>query len=208
MSGKSSEQVAFGIVKGLQPGDRRLVRAWVDATQCDWTTALLNSGVMSGRHHSPEQEARAAAQRESDEALDVFERLMALPDDVTRRREVAEHESAHTVTVEALGGTARVAFLGHDHSGACMFDATGLNPLERAAVAMAGQVWIESFRSLEFPRGAGGCSQDRADAAGTGADLQQARRLAADILRENHGAVLKLADRIDSDGHWFPPSAG
>jgi hypothetical protein len=208
MSGPSSEQVAFKIVKGLPATDRRLVRAWVDATRCDWATALLNSGVMSGRRNTPEQEARAAARREADEALDVWERLMAPPDDVTRRREVAEHEAAHAVTIESLGGTTSVAFLGRDGGGACMFDATGLTDLQRAAVMVAPEIWITNFRSMEFPRGATGCAQDRRDAAATGADLQQARQLAASILRQDHSAVLQLADKIDADGHWFGPSAG
>jgi hypothetical protein len=207
MSGRSSEQVSFTIYRELPTPARRLVKSWVDRTGCDWTTALLNSGVMSGRHRTPEEEHRAALRREADEALDVWERLMAPPDDVTRRREASEHEAAHAVTAEALGGTTQVAFIGRDGSGLCRFDATGLSDLQRAAFWVAPELWITNFRAVEFPRGPVGLLRDRRDAAATGAELPQARRLAADILRANHDAVIRLADKIDADGHWLPPSA-
>jgi hypothetical protein len=204
VSGKSSEQVAFGIVKGLPPRDRRLVREWVGRTGCDWTTALLNSGVMSSRtRHTPEEAIRDQLQREHDQAMETWLHLMTPPDDVQHRRQGAEHEASHLATAQAFGARVPVAAISDDHSGMCQFVATGLTDLQRAAIMVAPRIWITNFRGLQFPRGATGCEQDMRDAAATGADLEQATKLAAEILRENHDAVVKLADRIDRDGHFF-----
>jgi hypothetical protein len=202
--GRSSEQVSFGIIKGLPPHDRRLVREWVDRTGCDWTTALLNSGAMSSRHRTtPEEDARARARAEADEAMEVWLHLNSPPDDVQHRRQGAEHEASHLATAQVFGARVPVAAISDDHSGMCQFVATGLTDLQRAAIMVAPRIWITNFRSLQFPRGATGCEQDMRDAAATGADLEQATKLAAEILRENHDAVVKLADRIDRDGHFF-----
>jgi hypothetical protein len=38
------------------------------------------------------------------------------------------------------------------------------------------------------------------------ADLRQATQLAFEIVRDNRDAVIKLADKIDADGHWIPPA--
>jgi hypothetical protein len=207
MSGKSSEQVSFGIIKGLEPRDRRLVREWVDRTGCDWTTALLNSGVMgSGHRRTPEQDARDAARREADEALETWLQLVSPPDSVARRREASEHEAAHSVTAQALGSTVSVATISTDGSGLCRYSVAGLTDLHRAAVMLAPKVWLETFRTIQFPRGASGTAQDRRDAAATGADLRQATQLAFEILRDNRAAVIQLADKIDADGHWIPPA--
>jgi hypothetical protein len=204
MSGRSSEQVSFGIVKGLEPRDRRLVREWVDLTGCDWTTALLNSGVMgAGHRRTPEQEAHAAARREADEALETWLQLVSPPDSVALRREAAEHEAAHAVVAEAFGATVSVATISTDGSGFCRYSVAGLTDLHRCAVMLAAKVWLETFRTIAFPRGASGTAQDRRDAAATGADLRQATDLAFEILRDNRAAVLALADRIDRDGHAF-----
>jgi hypothetical protein len=208
MIGRSSEQVSFGIIKGLPPGDRRLVREWVDRTGCDWTTALLNSGVMSSRtRHTPEEGIRDQLQREHDQAMETWLNLMTPPDDVQNRREAAEHEAAHAVTAQAFGSDVSVAAIAADHSGMCRFTATGLTDLQRAAVMLAPKVWINTFRSLQFPRGATGMEQDVRDAAATGADLEEALRLASAIVRENHDAIVSLADKIDAAGHWFGPTA-
>jgi hypothetical protein len=204
MSGKSSEQVAFQLYRELPAADRRLVRRWVDATACSWTDALLNSGAMSSRYrHTPEEHARATARAEADQAMETWLNLMTPPDDVQLRREASEHEAAHAVTAQAFGSDVSVAAIAPDHSGMCRFTATGLTGLQRAAVMMAPTVWINNFRSLQFPRGATGTEQDFRDAATTGADLEQALGLASAIVRENHDAIIKLADRIDTDGHWF-----
>jgi hypothetical protein len=201
--GRSSEQVAFAIVKGLPPADRRLVRQWVDRTGCSWTDALLNSGAMTSRHRTtPEEDARAKARAEADTAMETWLHLNSPPDDVQERRQAAEHEAAHLAVAQALGAHVPVAAISTDHSGMCQYVATGLSPVERAAIMLAGQLWINA-RSVAFPRGATGCEQDRRDAAATGADLQQATKLAAEILRANHDAVVALADKIDADGSWF-----
>ena len=63
---------------------------------------------------------------------------------------------------------------------------------------LAAKIWITDFRAIEFPHGATGCAQDHRDATATGADLRQATKLATEILRENHDAIIKLADKIDT----------
>jgi hypothetical protein len=128
---------------------------------------------------------------------------MSPPDDVQNRRQGAEHEAAHSVVAQALGAHVPVAAISDDHSGFCQYNARGLTDLQRAAVMLAAKIWITDFRAIEFPHGATGCAQDHRDATATGADLRQATKLATEILRENHDAIIKLADKIDTDGHWF-----
>ena len=161
------------------------------------------------RHRrTPEDERRAALQREADESLEAWEALLAPVDDITRRREAAEHEAAHAIVGQAFGSTISVAAIGADGSGMCRYSVAGLDDLARATVALAPTVWIDTFRGDRFPRGATGTAQDRRDAIRTGADLQAATRWAFDILHANSDAVLRLADKIDTDGHRFGPSAG
>jgi hypothetical protein len=123
MSGKSSEQAAFEIIKSLDPQDRRLCHDWVSRTGCDWVTALLNSGVTTPhRRTTPEQEARAAARREADEALDYHLRAIAPIDGVQRRKRSAEHQAAHSVVAAAFGAGTSVMFVGRESGGMCVFD--------------------------------------------------------------------------------------
>jgi hypothetical protein len=177
MSGPSSEQVAYQIYRDLPPHDRRLVRQWVDRTGADWATSLINAGVLGTRYRrTPEEEARAAARREADEALEAWEHLIAPADEVTRRREAAEHEASHAIVAQAFGSNVSVTSIGTDGSGLCRYRLEGLDDLQRATIMLAPGVWINTIRGDRFPRGASGTSQDQRDAIRTGADLQAATR--------------------------------
>jgi hypothetical protein len=179
------------------------VRRWVDSTGCDWVSALLNSGVMAGSRHDPEQAARAEQRAKADEALEHHLRLITPLDHVGRRRRSAEHEASHAIVAQSFGAKVRVAYLGGDSGGAeCIFDNT-LTGLARATVALAPEPWFLRFRADAFPTGPTGMAQDRRDAAATDADLREAVKLATTILGENRAAVMSLADKIDRDGHWF-----
>src|SRR5690349_5106587 len=111
--------------------------------------------------------------------------LMTPPEDVQNRREAAEQEAAHAVVAQAFGSNVPIAAIGDDHSGFCRCRRPGLTDLQRVAVMMTPKVWINSFRSLQFPRGATGTEQDVRDDAATSADLEEARRRASAIMREN-----------------------
>lgn len=201
---KSSEQIARSAYEKLSVKDRWVVMAWRELGN-DWATSMLNSGALStGRCVHP---AEAARVQESDRIDEMILRLhqRSMPtDEALRRRETAEHEAAHSVVAQALGLEVRAAYVTTD-GGHCLH--TRGTPHQTATVALAGQVWISIFRSLEFPRGATGCADDRrkaADAVDTGMAWEKAHRQCFEILKENRAAVLALADRIDRDGNYLP----
>lgn len=201
---KSSEQMARAAFEELDTRDKWLVLSWRERGHA-WCTSLLNSGVLSstGRRVRPEEAARAQERDRIDELI-LRQYMRSMPtDEALRRREAAEHEAAHAIVAQALGVRVRVAHVLADGAGGCIHEYG--TPIQTATIALAGEIWIGTFRSLEFPRGASGCESDRR-AAAEAVDswtLGQAHKQCVVILKENRAAVLALADRIDADGHAF-----
>jgi hypothetical protein len=203
---KSSEQMAKREFDKLAPRDKWLILAWRERGY-DWCDSLLNSGVLSstGWRVHPEEAARAQESDRIDELI-LRQYMRSMPtDDALRRREAAEHEAAHAIVAQALGVRVRVAHVLADGSGGCLHEYG--TPIQTATIALAGEIWIGTFRSLEFPRGPAGCKSDRrAACSAVGADdweLKRAYEQCHTILKENRAIVLALADRIDADGHAF-----
>jgi hypothetical protein len=72
---------------------------------------------------------------------------------------------------------------------------------------MAGEIWINIFRSYEFVGGAHGCEDDRQAylrALPDDVNYNKAYRECFEILRRNYSTVIALADRLDKDGHYLP----
>jgi hypothetical protein len=62
-------------------------------------------------------------------------------------------------------------------------------------------MWIDTFRSFEFPAGAVGCCHDRGNVVRRvdDWDVREARRRAHRVLLERQADVLALADRLQRD---------
>ena len=177
----------------------------------DWATSMLNSGVLStGRRVHPAQAARAEADADFDEMMLARRRRMMPIDDAARRRESSEHEAAHFVVAQALGIEVNAAAVAHNGDGGGCFHERAPR-FETATIALAGELWIGMYRSLEYPRGPMGCEADRRaaiDAVGSDMnwELGRAHRRCFEILKENRAIVLSLGDRIDRDGNYIPTS--
>jgi hypothetical protein len=201
---KSSEQIAKAAYEQLAPRDKWLVLSWREHGH-DWCDSLLRSGVLTpSRRITPTEAARAQKNDEFEELLIQNYQRMMPTDDASRRRQTAEHEAAHSVVAQSLGVPIRLAHVLLDGSGECLHESG--TPFQTATIALAGEMWIGIFRSLEFPRGPVGCIPDRRTALKALPDqfeFGKARDQCFTILRENRAKVLALADRIDRDGHAF-----
>lgn len=201
---KSAEQMAKREFDKLTPRDKWLVLSWHERGH-DWWDSLFNSGVLTtSRRVHPEEAARAQERDRIDELI-LQQYMRSMPtDDVLRRRETAEHEAAHAIVAQSLGVPVRVAHVLPDGSGECRHESG--TPFQTATIALAGEIWIGTFRSLEFPRGPVGCTPDRRTALTALPDhfeFSKAYDRCFAILRENSAHVLALADQIDNDGHAF-----
>ena len=110
------------------------------------------------------EEAERERERDRIEQVHV-ERLQQLAplmptDAALRRRQAAEQEAAHTVVAQALGVVVRAAHIAHDGCGGACLHGHG-SPFDTAVIALAGEMWVRTFRSREFPRGPTGCESDR-----------------------------------------------
>jgi hypothetical protein len=201
---RSSEQIAKAFYEQLPPRDKWLVLSWCELGN-DWATSVINSGVLTtSRRITPSAAARVRGSDEFEEILiQNYQRTMPI-DDASRRRQVAEHEAAHSIVAQSFGVPVRLAHVLPDGSGECRHESG--TPFQTATIALAGEMWIGTFRSLEFPRGPVGCISDRRTALKALPDhfeFSKAYDRCFTILRENHAKVLALADRIDKDGHVF-----
>jgi hypothetical protein len=188
-----AEQVAWQLYGQLLAPDRHLVDAWRSLGN-DWTTSLLNSGVLrrGGRRVHPNDAA----------VSDWWSRRDAQSSPAGKRHRAAEHEAAHAIVAEALGVHVHDVRLFEDGSGETTHE--GTSPDRNAAIAAAGYVWVEQLRFREFPDPRDiECREDRRKIAGLvdAFDARQAAAKARNILREHSSEVLRLAswlERIDS----------
>jgi hypothetical protein len=201
---KSTEQIAKAFYEQLPPRDKWLVLSWCELGN-DWATSVINSGVLTpSRRTTPTEAARTRRNDEFEEILiQNYQRTMPT-DDASRRRQTAEHEAAHSIVAQSLGVPVRLAHVLPDGSGECLHESG--TPFQTATIALAGEIWISTFRNLEFSRGPVGCIPDRQKAVKALPDhfeFSKARDRCFTILRDNHAEVLALADKIDKDGHAF-----
>ena len=104
------------------------------------------------------------------------------------RRMAAEHEAAHAVVARALGARVGLVELRADGSGRTCFDGVESRS-DRIAIAMAAEVWLHVFRTLEYPLGdRTGCAEDHRD-------LELVLR-AGDL--EQNGAFTRLIPLLES----------
>lgn len=139
------------------------------------------------------------------DAHDAYLRRVTPPGAERMARLVAEHEAAHAVVAAELGlGVGRVVVRA-DGSGYTEFrrESGVMDRRERAAVVAAAAVWVEHVRGEFFPEGdTGGCAHDvaqlraRRDAFG----VQDAARMAHQVLRRNGNKVLRLAEALLDKG--------
>lgn len=204
---KSTEQIARSAYEKLSARDKRVVVAWRERG-FGWSDSMVNSNAISAtlpRVH-PDQAARDAESDQLDELVLRRQQRLMPTDEALRRRETAEHETAHATVARALGLEVAATYVTSD-GGRCLH-ARG-TPFQTATVALAGQMWIGTFRSLEFPRGPTGCADDlrRAHQA-VGSDMRwelgKAHRLCRELLADNRATILALADQLDRDGDWLP----
>jgi hypothetical protein len=199
---RTSEQIAFEFLGSLSARDRRLVDAW-RALGHDLTTALLESGVLrpSGHRRHPNDVA-LAAEIERVDALIHERRERSVPGLSRRRMETAEHEAAHAVVAGELGvDVARLWISDDGSSGSCIYERTTAE--NAVTIAVAGEVWLTEFRSLEYPgRGDVGCEVDRqiAVAHADGFGVRVAAQAARAVLRSRGSMVASLASRLARDG--------
>jgi hypothetical protein len=185
---RSVEKIAKAAYEKLSPRDKCLVMSWRQLGN-SWSDSIINSGVIStaGRRVHPDDAARAEADAEFEE-MQLAQRLRMMPtDDALRRRESAEHEAAHTVVAQALGVEVKAAYVTADSMGRCLH--TRVTPFENAMISLAGEMWVGTFLSLEFPRGPTGCDDDRraaVDAVGFDMnwELGKAYRQCFEILKK------------------------
>jgi hypothetical protein len=204
---KPSEKTARQIYQSLPARDQQLVLTWLELGN-DWCTSVLNSGVMraSGSRTTQQEAARDAERQRSEQLIsDQYRRATWRSTDFGRRREAAEHEAAHGIVAQALGLDVRLAHISGKGGGQCLYECG--TPHQTAVVAMAGDIWINVFRSYEFVGGAHGCEDDRQTylrAVPDDVAYNKAYRECFDILRRNYSTIIALADRIDKDGHYIP----
>lgn len=156
---RSSEQIAKAAYEKLAARDKRAVLAWRELGN-DWFTSVVNSGVLSdGRRISPGEAALAGERERFEEMLLASQLRMMPPGETSRQREAAEHEAAHAILAQSFGLDVKVAYTLPGGTGRCLYEAG--SPFQTAAIALAGELWIGTFRALAFPRGATGCQDDR-----------------------------------------------
>lgn len=199
---KSSEQIAKSIFDGLESPRQSVVLAF-RGLGYDWCDSLLNSSVGLVKP----SDALRAEENERVRRLILEQQLRMAPTDAARRRrETAEHESAHATVSRALDVEVKGAFIAADGSGCCWHERT--SPMQTAIIALAGFQWISEFRT--FLRAPTGCGPDlRAARAALPDDwsYKQAQQRTFEILRDNQAVVITLADRIDREGDYLPSLA-
>lgn len=195
---RSSEQVAFELYGSLAAPDRRLVDAW-RALGNDLTTSCLNAGVFGSTRRVHPQDA------DLDAGLERLLQLGTVGSPARRRRRSSEHEAAHAIVAMRLGMRVTEVAIRDGGGGHCNFLPRGADPVDQAAVYLAADIWINDFRSSEYPEGQSSqCSDDRRQAGELVDDddfrLRRAAHLALTTLKSNRAAVLELASRLDRDG--------
>jgi hypothetical protein len=216
---KSTEQRAKAIFDKLTVRKQMSVLDWRELGN-NWQDSLLGSGVLceSGSYRLTATEAARQEIYDRVHAATIERRLHNLqllhPDEVSFRKETAEHESSHCVVAMSLGRHVRSVSIDDDDpsAGRCRYSENAGTPLETAIISVAPIVWIEQIRYREFrhlPRGATGCENDlkRAHAA-VGYDMQwnlgKAFRRAHAILEDNFDAVMSVAEVLDREGSYVP----
>lgn len=200
MTRNSTETMAREAYLWLPERDKRIVQTWRDLGN-DWFTSVVNSGVLapSGLRLWPEQYDSWAEQRDKRDQL-IAKRQ------AERYREGAEHEAAHAILAKSFDLKVKLAHIQPDGTGACHYE-PAQTPFQTATIALAGETWINVFRSREFPCGATGCEKDQQkvrDACRDGVLIDHAYRQCYLTLKANKDAVLALVDRIERDGHYMP----
>jgi hypothetical protein len=174
--------------------DKWLIKSWRDAG-FDWMDSIAESQLLVGGRRHPAQAAE-------DPYVRRLRQLQTSPAELADR-EAAEYEAAHCWTALARGMDLVSVRL--DGSGGLCRYIRSDDPIDNAAVSVAGELWISMFRSDEFPGGALGCSEDRRDALRTTGDvtgdweLREARQRAHTALVTYGADVLSLADRLQRD---------
>jgi hypothetical protein len=203
-----TDGAARQLYETLPPADKRAVLRWY-CRGYGWGDSVVYSGVLAPSTRSravPEALERAHANARSEAALAEWEQTLL---GLGQRRETAEHEAAHLVVARYLG--LRVAHAGispdDDSGGECSY-ARG-DDHQTATVAMAGELWIGTFRMLQFIGPPRGCERDRQlVATALGRDDISYRRAARDchdILKANKDALLAIADKIEREGQVYLP---
>lgn len=200
---RSSEQIAKAAFDELPARSKQIVREWRQAGH-DWCTSLLSSNALGrGALITPDESEQQADRERFYAQLLQWQNHLSPPTPESRRRESAEHESAHTIVAQALGLPVRFARISADHSGSCVHGSG--SELENATVVVAAELWIERFRGYEYPNGPTGCAGDRKAAAAIDElILRKARDNCMAILRDHRAVVLACADKIERDGFVLP----
>ncbi|MFZ0118108.1 MAG: hypothetical protein WAL99_01385 [Pseudonocardiaceae bacterium] len=211
---KSREQQARSQFDTLAAEDKLLVLDWI-ALGNTWEDSVTNSGVLTAPRPSigrltPDKAARQAEYERQLGKL-VKQRLKRLmPDEVSRRRETAEHEAAHGVIVLSFGlALHSISIDVNDPRGGLCQYSKGATPFQNAVIAIAPVVWLDHIRDRDFPyslpRGATGCESDLIRARDNARwELDRAVRQAREILTENYDSVMAVADKLDRDGEYRP----
>lgn len=204
---QSSEETARAAFAGLSGRDKLLVQSWRELGN-DWFTSMVNSGVLrsnSNRRMRPyDYEHAIECERLAQSIAEDYERAMP-PTEESRRREACEHEAGHIILAQSFGLPVRLSYVLRGGAGNCLYDSG--TPFQTAAVALAGEIWIGTFRARDFPRGPTGCQADRRAAVGALNDDMQLRKAynhAYETLRANHSAVLAVAAKLERDGNYIP----
>jgi hypothetical protein len=215
---KSAEQAAKRAYDELPTREKLRVMEWRQLGN-SWADSLLNSGALSSPRQpayplSPTEAARQELSNQFNEKLLAQRMKRLLPDEVSHRRETAEHEAAHAVCVLAFGKALRSISINDDDpsGGLCSYE-RGLTPLETAITCVAPIVWLEQIRYQEFPHylanGATGCESDlRKAQVAVGCDMNfelgRAFRKARELLLDEYDSVMAIGDRLDRDGEYKP----
>jgi hypothetical protein len=130
----AADAAAAGLLGGLTPRDRRLLRSWRQAG-FDLTDAMLASGVLVGsgaRRHPADVEVRDAMAEHLRSIAPVTESLIV--------RQSAEHESAHAICAQAIGFTVGVMAIERSVGVTRWTTRRDASPIEIAAVIAAPAV--------------------------------------------------------------------
>ena len=136
-----SERAAWEVFYTLPAQARSVVREWLPLLGNNLRDSLLSSNVLGTGELVTPLDARRDQLRKN------------------RKREAAEHESAHAVTARALGLEVQSARIADDNSGECVH--VKGTKLQNAIVLMAPELWIGTFSRDAFPYGPTGLKADR-----------------------------------------------
>jgi hypothetical protein len=215
---RSQEQLAWSQFRKLDVRDQMNVLDWM-ALGNPCQDAMISSGVLTGPRPTTGRltPSEFARQQEYDRQFGklVEQRIKnLLPNEVSRRRQTAEHEAAHAVCVLAFGKALRSISINDDDpsGGLCSYE-KGLTPLETAITCVAPIVWLEQIRYQDYPHylanGATGCESDLRKAQNAvGCDMNfefgRAFRQSRELLLAEYDSVMAIADRLDRDGEYKP----